>query len=77
MSDPRKNDLKNGEILSMFKAIEESSTVTQRELSFHMGISLGKVNYIINVLISRGLVKANTFKKSNNKQAYLYILAPL
>lgn len=70
MSDPRKNDLKDEEILNMLKTIEGSPSVTQREMSSHLGISLGKVNYIINALISRGLVKANTFKKSNNKQAY-------
>jgi len=91
MSSPTKNDLKDGEILSMLKAIEGSPTVTQRELSSRLNISLGKVNYVINALISRGLVKANTYesprpygrgfpagiKKSNNKQAYFYILTPM
>ncbi|MDO9515307.1 MAG: MarR family EPS-associated transcriptional regulator [Syntrophales bacterium] len=76
MSDPTKYDLKDGEILTMLKAIEGSPAITQRELSSRLDISLGKVNYVINALISRGLVKADTFKKSDNKKGYLYILTP-
>lgn len=76
MPDARKNDLKDGEILNMLRVIEGSPAVTQRELSSRLDISLGKVNYIINALISRGLIKVNSFKKSNNKQAYLYMLTP-
>jgi len=60
----------------MLRAIEGSPTVTQRELSSTLNISLGKVNYIIRALIDKGLVKANSFKKSNNKQAYFYVLTP-
>jgi EPS-associated MarR family transcriptional regulator len=76
MSASQKNDLKDGEIIRLLREIEESPTVTQRELSSRLGISLGKINYIIKALIDKGLVKANTFKKSNNKQAYFYVLTP-
>lgn len=40
-------------------------------------MSLGKVNFILKALISRGLVKVHNFKKSNHKKAYLYILTSL
>jgi len=76
MSNPQKNGLRDGEIIRLLREIEESPTLTQRELSSRLGISLGKVNYIIKALINKGLVKANTFKKSNNKQAYFYMLTP-
>ncbi len=41
-----------------------------------LGVSLGKVNYLINFLADRGLIKLKRFRKSNNKAAYLYKLTP-
>ena len=41
-----------------------------------MGVSLGKVNYCINALIKKGLVKARNFRNSRNKLAYAYLLTP-
>lgn len=76
MPDFQKNDLKDGEIIRMLREIEVSPALTQRELSSRLNISLGKVNYIIKALINKGLVKTDSFKKSNNKQAYFYILTP-
>ena len=76
MSDSRKADLKDEETLNILKKIGESPSVTQRELSSQLGISLGKVNYIIKSLINKGLLKTNSFKKSDNKTAYLYLLTP-
>jgi EPS-associated MarR family transcriptional regulator len=34
------------------------------------------VNYCLNALINKGLVKANNFRNSENKRAYLYLLTP-
>ena len=39
-------------------------------------MSLGKVNYCLRALIEKGLVKAENYKKSDNKLAYLYLLTP-
>ena len=39
-------------------------------------MSLGSVNYIIKALIQKGYVKAKSFKNSNNKIGYMYILTP-
>ena len=41
-----------------------------------LGISVGKVNYCVNALIRKGLLKVRNFKNSHNKSAYLYILTP-
>ena len=49
---------------------------TQRKLSSHLGVSLGSVNYCINALIDKGLVKVSLFNKSSSKQKYLYLLTP-
>jgi len=49
---------------------------TQRELATSLGISLGKANYCLKALIAKGFVKAENYRKSNNKLAYLYLLTP-
>tara|TARA_Y100000817_G_C16706544_1_gene477284 strand:+ start:335 stop:700 length:366 start_codon:yes stop_codon:yes gene_type:complete len=58
------------------KEIESNKNLTQRELAKSLDISLGKTNYIIKAFISRGWVKLDNFRKSNNKIGYVYILTP-
>lgn len=50
--------------------------ITQRELAKELGISLGKVNYCLQALIAKGMVKARNFNNSENKKRYLYVLTP-
>jgi len=62
-----------------FKTLRElakDSTLSQRDLSQKMGLSLGRVNYIVNALLEKGYIKAERFKNSKNKMAYMYILTP-
>jgi len=67
---------KTEEILSMLREIDGSPRMTQRELSARLGISLGKVNFLLRALIEKGLVKVSNFKQSQHKAAYLYHLTP-
>ena len=39
-------------------------------------MSVGKINYCVQALISKGLVKANNFKRSADKMRFLYLLTP-
>ncbi|WP_228711091.1 MarR family EPS-associated transcriptional regulator [Aliarcobacter trophiarum] len=48
----------------------------QMSLAKELDISIGKVNYILNALIDKGLIKVENFKNSNNKIAYKYLLTP-
>ena len=41
-----------------------------------LGFSLGKLNYCLKALKTKGFVKINNFKKNPNKINYLYILTP-
>ena len=50
--------------------------MSQRELSKELGVSLGKTHYILNSLIEVGLVKADNFRRSDNKLGYAYLLTP-
>lgn len=64
------------EFLHLLRAIEANPCFTQRELSASLGLSLGKINYLIKAMIKTGLIKAENFKNSRNKISYLYCLTP-
>ena len=76
MSLPNKASFESEEVLKLLREIEQTSETTQRELSSRLGISLGKINFLLNALIDKGHIKVDNFKKSNNKSAYLYYLTP-
>jgi EPS-associated MarR family transcriptional regulator len=73
---PELSPFDNEDVLKILKVIKEEPALSQRELSSRLGISLGKVNYLIKSLIQRGLVKVDNFKSTNNKISYLYKLTP-
>ncbi len=62
-----------------FKTLRElakDGTLSQRDLSKRMGLSLGRVNYLVNALLKAGYIKASRFKNSKHKIAYMYVLTP-
>ena len=54
--------------------IHKNKEITQRELARKTGISLGSMHYCLRALAHKGWVKAENFKNSSNKSAYLYLL---
>jgi EPS-associated MarR family transcriptional regulator len=62
--------------LSALRELARDATLSQRDLAGRLGLSLGRVNYVVNSLISRGLLKARRFKNARNKLAYRYVLTP-
>jgi EPS-associated MarR family transcriptional regulator len=58
----------------LLKKLEDNPYLTQRQLSKELGVSLGKINYVINALIDKGWLKLNNFKRSDNKLGYRYLL---
>ena len=58
----------------ILRILEEDPDISQRELARALGISLGRANFCLQALIEKGWIKANNFKNSNNKKAYMYIL---
>jgi len=60
----------------VLQLIQDCPDISQRELASQLGVSVGKTNYVLSALIERGLVKAENFKRSNNKAGYLYLLTP-
>ena len=61
---------------NVLRKIQNNPNSTQRELAEELGFSLGKLNYCVNALKKKGLVKIDNFRKSKNKFGYMYILTP-
>lgn len=62
--------------LQALRILEKNPELTQRELAKELGVSLGKTHYILSSLIDVGLVKADNFRRSDNKLGYAYLLTP-
>lgn len=60
----------------ILKMLEADPQASQRRIADELGISLGRVNYCLQALIRKGLVKVNNFRNSQRKRAYLYLLTP-
>lgn len=68
--------LESEEAFRIIKEIERDSRLTQRDLAQRLEISLGRINFIVNALINKGIIKAQNFKNSKHKLAYMYLLTP-
>ena len=66
----------NPDHFNILRKIQNKPKSTQRELAKELGFSLGKLNYCLQALKSKGLVKIDNFRKSDNKINYIYILTP-
>jgi EPS-associated MarR family transcriptional regulator len=60
----------------ILKLLEADPQASQRRIADELGISLGRVNYCLQALIEKGLIKVNNFRNNANKRAYLYLLTP-
>ncbi len=61
----------------IMRILQENPDLTQRELAEKLGISVGGLNYCLNALMDKGLVKMQNFSNSKNKFKYVYLLTPL
>jgi EPS-associated MarR family transcriptional regulator len=60
----------------ILRLLEKDPHLSQRGIAEALGVSVGKVNYCLQLLIDKGFVKARNFRNSNNKKAYMYYLTP-
>jgi EPS-associated MarR family transcriptional regulator len=63
-------------LFKMLQFLETNPLSSQRVLSTNLGLSLGKINYCMKMLIEKGLIKVDNFKNNNNKIQYSYFLTP-
>ena len=66
----------NSDHLNVLRKVKSKPNSSQREMAEELGFSLGKLNYCLNALKNKGLIKIKNFSLSNNKIGYTYILTP-
>jgi EPS-associated MarR family transcriptional regulator len=60
----------------LMKVLEANPDLSQREMGKALGISFGGINYCLNALVVKGLVKIENFSHNQNKFGYVYLLTP-
>jgi len=58
--------------LDILRSVDK--VTNQKSIAAEIGYSVGKVNYVLNGLIEKGLIKAERFINSKQKQKYKYLL---
>ncbi len=64
------------EEFEVLRKLHSKSDVNQRKIANELNFSLGKINYLINELKKKGLIKIQNFKKNPKKEKYFYYLTP-
>jgi EPS-associated MarR family transcriptional regulator len=60
----------------LMQLLHDNPHMSQREMAKALGISFGGINYCLNALIEKGLVKIHNFSQNQNKFGYAYLLTP-
>lgn len=72
----RQSKLQEDTNFRVLRLLEENPNLSQRELAKTLGVSLGGLNYCLQGLLDKGLVKIHNFQSSQRKLAYAYLLTP-
>jgi len=64
---PRITEVNKEDSYTILSELHKFPTVTQRELSSKLNMSLGKTNYILRQLITKGLIKMKHFSDNPDK----------
>ena len=66
----------NPDEFDVLRRISKRPNSNQRSLAKELGFSLGKINYCLNALKDKGLVKMQNFVSNPSKINYVYVLTP-
>ena len=66
----------NQDYLNLLRKIKKKPKSSQRELADELGFSLGKLNYCLKALKTKGLIKIRNFTTNPKKINYIYVLTP-
>lgn len=61
---------------NVLRELAADPVTSQRNLAKQLGVSLGRINFCLRALTEKGWIKANNFRRSDNKLAYAYVLTP-
>ena len=60
----------------VLRRLHHTPHVSQRALAEDLGVGLGTINFCLQALVEKGLVKMQTFSQSKDKLRYAYLLTP-
>ncbi|WP_439104533.1 MarR family EPS-associated transcriptional regulator [Celeribacter marinus] len=60
----------------ILRLLQENPEMSQRDLAKAVGVSVGRMNYVLNALVDKGLVKLGNFTSAKDKRRYAYVLTP-
>ena len=66
----------NPDHFDVLRKVQKKPRSNQRELAKELNFSLGKLNYCLKALRTKGLVKIQNFTKNTKKYNYIYVLTP-
>jgi EPS-associated MarR family transcriptional regulator len=72
----RRTKLQEDTHFRVLRLLQKNPDLTQRELAERLGISVAGLNYCLQAMIEKGLVKMRNFAQSKNKFGYVYVLTP-
>ena len=61
----------------ILRAVQHNPNITQRELARQLGISNGKLHYLLTALIEKGWLKMESFRRHDGKAAKVAYLLTL
>ena len=70
MKDNIRDDIRDDireDMFNILRILYSGNNPTQRDLSSHLGVSLGKINYLLKVIVKRGLVSVKHFSERDQK----------
>lgn len=62
--------------LRVMRVLEDNPQASQRQIASELGVSLGGVNFCLQALAEKGLIKMGNFARAEKKLGYIYILTP-
>lgn len=76
--NPRVGRLSNAESLDfeLLDLLKRDPNASQRAIAEQLGVSVGRVNYLLRALRDKGVVKLENFATSEYKLGYIYTLTP-
>lgn len=72
----RRAKLQDDTNFRLMQLLQDNPHLSQRDMARALGLSFGGINYCLNALIDKGLVKIHNFNQNQNKFGYAYLLTP-
>ena len=60
----------------ILRLLHENPEMSQRDLAHAVGVSTGRIHYVLTALVEKGLIKLGNFTAAEDRRRYAYVLTP-